>query len=71
MTVDAYAFLKGQWLSQKEAAEVLRISQDTVRRRCDDGTLRRAYDGRKPRICAFSIQMVMNTYTDTPDQGQR
>ena len=62
--INAYDFLKGQWLSQTEAAAVLGVSEDTVRRRCDAGQLRRRYDGRTPRICAFSVQAYLNSYTD-------
>jgi excisionase family DNA binding protein len=64
--INAYDFLKGQWLSQAEAAEVLGCSEDTVRRRCDDGLLKRRYDGRTPRICAYSVQQYMNEqYTES------
>lgn len=63
VATSAYDFLKGQWLSQEEAAEILGVSVDTIRRRCDDGQLRRKYDGRKPRICAFSVQQYMHSYS--------
>lgn len=64
--VDAYQFLKGQWLSQSQVAEILNVSEDTVRRRCDEGQLRRKYDGRLPRICAFSVQAYLNNYSPEP-----
>ena len=61
-STNAYEFLKGQYLSQDEVAEVLKKSKDTIRRYCDAGKLKRKYDGRSPRICAFSVQRYLNDH---------
>lgn len=66
--VDAYDFLKGQYLSQREVAEILGCSEATVRRRCREGDLARKFDGRTPRICARSVQAYLNQYTREPAQ---